>query len=223
VKVLEGVEPRLASWDHREHPGQKRLAAFLASICGALAPVLATGRDWAISMTVDVGRPERLYRGHDVENYMTPLVKGLGWTRFVYADVTKRVGGGSRIEIAPALRASGGPAWSSWSGSLSVRIPSTEGKRSIRQSLLKTINQPLAAGPARVQLAWRLPASRNWVDLWKPTGDAMGPVLGEPRFPHHEFHPDDDRVTELALHRVVDDTRAGNAIDVGIWWSLAEK
>lgn len=44
----------------------------------------------------------------------------------------------------------------------------------------------------------------------------MGPVLGEPRFPQKEFHPNDDRITELTLHRIVDD--ALDVVNVGMWW-----
>lgn len=217
VAVLEGLEPKVASWDRRGHPNQQRLSAFLEPVCASLAPLLANGSEWAINMTIDLGRPGRLYRGNDVENYITPLVQALGWRRFVYVAARKQVGGGSRIEIAPARREGGAPAWSGWSGNLGVGIASSEGKRAMRESLRQSVRAPLAPGPVRVQLAWRLPSSRNWVSLWKPTGDAMGPVLGEPRFPQHEFHPEDDRIAELTLHRVVDEGL--DSIDVGMWWA----
>jgi hypothetical protein len=47
----------------------------------------------------------------------------------------------------------------------------------------------------------------------EPAIDALGPALGVAR----PFCPDDDRITELALHRSVD----GLADDVTIdaWWS----
>jgi hypothetical protein len=219
VKVLDQIEPRLASWDHREYPNQQRLNAYLKPVYDGLAPLLANGGEWAISMIVDVGRDERLDRGHDVENYMTPLVKKLGWRHFVYAAITKRVGGGSRISIGPAVRRAAVPAWNGWNGQIPGRIGSPEGKRSIRQALGAHVDEPLPAGPVAVHLAWRLSASRNWVDLWKPTGDAMGPVLGEPRFPQKEFQPSDDRITQLVLHRIVDD--ALDVVDVGMWWASA--
>jgi len=56
---------------------------------------------------------------------------------------------------------------------------------------------------------------RNWVNLWKPTGDAMGPVLGEN--PSRRFNPDDDRIVSLGLHLNLD-REAGYAVDVGMWW-----
>jgi hypothetical protein len=67
-----------------------------------------------------------------------------------------------------------------------------------------------------VQLAWRCPARRNWVSFWKPTGDAMGPVLGEPDS-RNPFNPADDRIVALHLHRCIDES-AGNGVRVGMWW-----
>lgn len=222
VKVLDPIEPQLASWDHGEHPNQQRLIAYLQVVRENFAPLLANGGEWALSMTVDLKRNERLYRGNDVENYITPLVNGLGWRHFVYADITKQVGGGSRISIGPALRRPAVPTWSSWSRRVVGRLGTPEGKRSIREGLREAVDAPLPSGPIAVHLAWRLSAFRNWVGLWKPTGDTMGPVLGEPRFPEKEFHPSDDRITKLILHRIVDDTLDRSEVDVGLWWARAD-
>ena len=52
--------------------------------------------------------------------------------------------------------------------------------------------------------------------LWKPTGDTMGPVLGEDPS-RGDFNPFDDRITSLAMHLNVDDS-IGWGVDVGMWW-----
>jgi hypothetical protein len=142
-------------------------------------------------VTVDVKRQDRLFRGNDVENYMTPLVNALGWRNFVFAQVDKRVGGGSRIAIGPAVQSTTSPAWRTWGRRIEGNLATAEGKRSIRLELLKDVRSPLPAGPMAVHMARRLPSFRNWVGLWKPTGDAIGPVIYESRFPSKEFHPDD--------------------------------
>ena len=48
----------------------------------------------------------------------------------------------------------------------------------------------------------------------------MGPVLGvaDARRP---YHVNDDRIVDLELHRVVDDS-LGDNIDVGLWWRAAD-
>ena len=55
---------------------------------------------------------------------------------------------------------------------------------------------------------------RNWSTLWKPAIDALGPVLGT-QHPAWPFHPDDDRIVDLALHRTIDDT-LGNDITIEV-------
>lgn len=52
--------------------------------------------------------------------------------------------------------------------------------------------------------------------LWKPTGEAMGPILGEP-VARNPFDPDDGRIVALALH-LNSDAAAGHSVDVGMWW-----
>lgn len=74
----------------------------------------------------------------------------------------------------------------------------------------------MPAGAVEVQLAWRCSPNRNWVWLWKPTGDAMGPVLGLGQT-QREFAPQDDRIVALTLHRD-DDRQLGHNVDVGMWW-----
>ncbi len=219
--VLEGFDPQIASWDHKAHVNQVRLQTYLQMIRAHFASVLTGAGTLAISLTIDLKRQPRLYRGNDVENYITPLVNGLGWRNFMYAQVEKRIGGGSRVEIGPAVRRVTLPAAHTWSGRVEGNLATEEGKRSIRLELLKAVAASVPPGPMAVHMAWRLRSSRNWVGLWKPTGDAMGPVVGESRFPRKEFHPDDDRITKLMLHRCVDDTREPRIVDVGLWWALA--
>ena len=66
---------------------------------------------------------------------------------------------------------------------------------------------------AEVHLAWRCSPARNWVSLWKPTGDAMGPVRGE----YRAFSPHGDRIVALYLH-LNTDASIGHNVDIGMWW-----
>jgi hypothetical protein len=43
--------------------------------------------------------------------------------------------------------------------------------------------------------------SRNWINLWKPTIDALGPLLGEG---DRMWNPRDGAIVDLALHLLVD-------------------
>jgi hypothetical protein len=44
---------------------------------------------------------------------------------------------------------------------------------------------------------------RNWLTLWKPTIDALDPLLGRTR-EARDWHPQDGRITDLGLHVTVD-------------------
>ena len=89
-------------------------------------------------------------------------------------------------------------------------------KIGLRDALLAARVPTLPSGAAEVQLAWRCSPARNWAGLWKPTIDAMGPILGEPPA-SRRFEPNDGRITSLMLHRLAD-PRIGWTVDVGMWW-----
>jgi len=76
----------------------------------------------------------------------------------------------------------------------------------------------LPDGAVEVEVAWRCRPTTGlkWLSWWKPTGDAMGPVLGQP-YPQQPFNPSDDHIVSLALHLITDLTM-DNAVDVGMWW-----
>jgi hypothetical protein len=89
-------------------------------------------------------------------------------------------------------------------------------KKKLREALQNNQLLPLKPGPVEVHLAWRCSSRRNWATLWKPTIDAMGPILGEP-FPNRPFYPNDDRIVSLGLHLQVDDM-IGWSVHIGMMW-----
>jgi hypothetical protein len=70
--------------------------------------------------------------------------------------------------------------------------------------------------PVELQLCFVVGPRRNWANLWKPAIDALGGVLGEDPG-GRPFHPRDDRVVRLGLHRVVDPS-AVHDVAIGVWW-----
>ncbi len=214
---LSGLEPRLESWNAQTDPAQIQLQAYLAQVARDLGPLPEPATGLFLHLDVDVQRPIALLRHYDLENYLTPLVRHLGPQRFSFVSATKRVGGGSRLVlgVAEPLRTSPDD-WLHFSCESAGAAGTRQWKTDLRETLAVANPVQLLPGPVAVQLAWRCTARRNWVQLWKPTGDAMGPVLGEPDSAH-PFNPADDRIVSLQLHRCVDDT-AGNRIGIGMWW-----
>lgn len=215
------LTPRLASWDRRDHPSQRRLQEFLDELAGRCAPLDAEQDLW-LRLDVDRQLEDSRFSGYDLENYLTPMVHRLGSSRFLLVTAEKRTGGGHRITIGRAVPADPDQrleGWSSFRATLHGSTSKSSWKADLHAALAASAPAPLPEGPVAVQLAWRCSPRRNWVALWKPTGDAMGPVLGED--PRRPFNPRDDRITSLALH-LDPEPALGWSVEVSMWWrSLA--
>lgn len=221
IQTISDINPQLASWDKRNHPSQIRLRRFLDTIIEQLHPLPVADSPLFLSMDVDVHNQENLLKYHDLENYLTPLFGSLVFpaARFVFVTSRKYVGGGSKLQIGIARRVTNNPTsegWNHFGFTAQASIQSKEWKSNLRDALAAT-NPVAATAPAvEVQLAWKCSARHNWVNLWKPTGDCMGPILGQEN-PLRSFAPNDDRITSLKLHRALDMT-LGNAVEISMWW-----
>jgi hypothetical protein len=170
-----------------------------------------------LALTVDVKLTDHLLRFHDLENYLFPLFR-TGCFRpgdFVLVSGLKRVGGGSTLEVgvAESMDNSELSSWIHFWCAPGSGAQTRAWKERIRSNLLAREFGRLADGPVAVHVAWRAAAKRNWTWLWKPTGDAMGPILGESR----PYNPRDDRIVDLHLHWDPDDT-IGHDVHVSLWW-----
>jgi len=217
------IEPQLESWNAKSDPAQIKLQKYLDEIERELGYIPSIGNRLFLHMDIDVLKQEHLLQHHDLDNYLYPIVKRLGAARFIYVSATKRVWGGSRLVIGQAKPINELAKEESWqhfsynAGNTSVQKPSW--KQQLREALNATQSQQLQSGPVEVNLVWLCSSQRNWASLWKPTIDAMGPVLGEP-FSSRPFYPNDDRIVSLALHLNIDD-RIGWSVQVGMMWRLA--
>ncbi|MEO3787208.1 hypothetical protein ABGB12_28110 [Actinocorallia sp. B10E7] len=70
-------------------------------------------------------------------------------------------------------------------------------KEQINDQLAHAI--PLPDGPVRLRISYRVGPRRSWPNVWKPTIDALGHLLGRTS-PDRPWHPHDGRITELGLH-----------------------
>jgi hypothetical protein len=221
IREVDVPNPQLASWDKSTHPSQVRLRKYLEGLVPRLSPLRATDVPCFLHLDVRVENVALLLRHHDLENYLTPLFgrRYLDHQRFVLVSAYKRLGGPSRILLGRAARVrSDLSSWSHFSCPAGSGVTYSRWKANIRRGLEEHV-EPLAAGPAEVHLAWKCSTRRNWAGLWKPTGDSMGPVLGD-SLPGRYFHPNDDRIVSLWMHRTTDNT-LGHNVDVGMWWRPA--
>src|SRR5687767_9397570 len=101
VMEIDNLSPVLASWDHKGHPSQIRLRAFTNQLMERLDPLPQSVHGLFLDLEVDVLDKRNLLRGHDLENYLTPLFGSgcLPAPAFRLVSASKHVGGGSRLRI----------------------------------------------------------------------------------------------------------------------------
>ena len=215
------VEQRLASWEARSHPAQQRMNKYLGDLESCFAPHLVSVVE-PLYLQIEVVRPvgTDLLHHYDLENYLTPVAQRLGGRRLVLACAEKRHARGANdvsfVALGVARRA---PAPVGGAGYVVHLVGSYEKigwKQSLRRQLLDCGAREAEPGPLAMHLAWRCRSGRNWVNLWKPAGDALGPILGEPN-PNKPFHPRDDRIVRLGMHLA--EEVDGNDVEVAVWWA----
>jgi hypothetical protein len=193
------VAPQLDSWDAADNPAQVRLRPYLDDTEDLLADSRVSG-DWALRLDVGLSPNLDLLDKRDLDNYAKPLASRLKDDHLVSVWCTKRHGEQScvRIEAARAMPAPPTDVLrvrttASWDGHAA--------QKQIRAAIAGATELPV--GAVRLELAFAVGPSRNWVNLWKPTIDSLGSLLGHDH-PFREWNPRDGRITELGMHLSVD-------------------
>jgi len=197
------LAPRLASWNRAGDPDQLRLGQFLAVTADLVAPRIERLPD-PLALRLDVGLAPAvaLLDAHDLDNYLYPLVVRLArltGREFATVWAGKAHGPDSFITVETAVPDQR-PGSFAVAGLLEVDASAQTPafKRQVHDQVIDV--EELPDGPVSLHLAFEVGRSRNWVNLWKPTIDALDPILGRSRA-NRDWHPRDGRIVELALHR----------------------
>jgi hypothetical protein len=202
-----------------------RGAALLADLWTGIAeggePALAQiAGDVVLDLTIGVPGWEPLTRGRRLDNYLLLTASQLGQRRIPAVFGRKTHRNVSSLRVGPAryraadvppdmqVRASGQPGALDW-------------KERVGEACAAAIyNDEPGTEAVLLDLAFAVSSLRNWTKLWKPTIDALGPLLGTD-FSKAPRAPRDDRIVELGLHRISDDS-VGDDVDIRAWWRAAE-
>jgi hypothetical protein len=140
-----------------------------------------------------------------LDNYLFPLatrLSRLAGRKFVSVWGTKRHAEESYICIAQAVPAGNASAFGHV---IKVRTSASSGstayKQQIHEQLLDAATLP--DGPVGLQMHFTVGPRRSWPNLWKPTIDALGQILGRTK-PDLLWPPRDGRIVEIGLHNHVD-------------------
>ena len=210
-------QPVLAGLDAAEPPRpQPELGAYLDALVADL--------EWPrpgqhLAVALDVGLPASvplLSRGHDLDDYLFPVVSRLGHIRFDAAFAAKRPGIRSTIRVGPAVAADRPPPEPDVSVRTTASATSIDWKEQVHEACRAATPAPAPPGGVALELRFTLSRRRNWAALWQPALDSLGPIVGVPD-PTRPYRANDARVTSLALHRRFDDT-LGHRVLVEVWW-----
>ena len=193
------VAPRLASWNKADHPDQVRLRAFLDDAEGLLAASRVDG-PWALRLDVGLPIGRDLLDMADLDNYAYPLASQLEGPGLVSVWCTKQHSERSFVRIEPASEVPA-PSADVLVARTTASVETAAYKKQIHATVASAAELP--AGPVRLELAFVVGPGRNWLNLWKPTIDALDPILGRSH-PDRAWHPLDGRITELGMHLTVD-------------------
>jgi hypothetical protein len=204
------VLPRLASWDAGGTAGQRALGDWLAYAQKLAQPTMdkLTG---PLALRLDVRTPGGKHPlvHHDLENYLFPLVFHLGADRFCSVWATKGPDVTPCLHVVAARPRPVDPREWSWGYAITASYATARYKQSVRRATLTDITEehvdPTAVSfergvPLAVEVVLGTGTGRNWSNLWKPTVDGLGAILGV-QSPDKPWSPDDDRIVRLALHR----------------------
>lgn len=218
---LLNVQPALASWDKAGSPGMVRQGAFIDDAYSVVADGIAAASD-PLAMWLDIGLPDDvpLLALNDLDNYLFPLVPDLArrvGRQFASVWASKRHGANSSIGVGQALGVADPGGEYVFEVRTTVSAERTAYKETIRDQL--TAATPLPDGGVTLQLAFVVGPVRAWANLWKPTIDALGAVLGR-NDGATEWNIRDGRITELGLHCTINPDR-GRDVEIAIRASMA--
>ena len=87
-----------------------------------------------------------------------------------------------------------------WSQVFDVRTTASAGTSAFKEQIDQQLTEArvLPDGPLRLHIGFVVGPRRNWPNLWKPTIDALGKLLGLTA-PDRPWHPRDGRIVQLGL------------------------
>ncbi|WP_252442668.1 hypothetical protein [Pseudonocardia humida] len=196
------LPPRLESWDAKSHPAQLGLTDFLDHAELDLSAHLRAEPPWTLELAVGLPTTVPLLDHHDLDNYLYPLARRLGGRRLVAARATKAFGPRSTARLDTARPSPPPDHLSVHHLRTTASAQTTAYKRQIHTQLVAAgASCPPPGTALSAVIGFRHSPRRNWLGLWKPTLDALGPLIGEGSRP---WSPRDGAIVELVLTSTVD-------------------
>jgi hypothetical protein len=206
------VEAALASWDRAGSRGQVRSAAFIDAACAAVTGQLNAAHPLALRLDVGLQDTVALHALNDLDNYLFPLVPKLAERMrrdVVSVWATKRHRAASSVCVAMPIPVNDPGGTYQFDVATTASATTSAFKEQIRDQIIAA--SPLPGVGVAVQIAFVVGPRRVWPNLWKPTIDSLGSILGRDEGAR-EWNARDGRITDLGLHCVVDEATGSDVL-----------
>ena len=205
------TKPRLASWNKASDPDQIALGAYLDDTEDLVAPSVPPSGLWSLWLSVGLPPDRKLTDTPDVDNLALPLASRLANDRLASVWCSKRHADTSFVIVEPARKTQPPlPSAQLHRIRTTASVASVTFKQQVRSGLGDTAE--LSAEAVSLQIAFVVGPKRNWLNLWKPTIDALDPLLGR-TYPGRDWHPKDGRIADIGLHLAID-ASIGDAVEL---------
>lgn len=187
-------------WEKADASYQRRMSKYLDDTEDLLRPTLIGSRG-PLSLRLDVALPRDrvLLDDSRLHDFAYPLVTRLTATvgrQFSSVWCTKRHAALSTITIEPAV-----PLAARQFGQTTTFVTRhSYAKLGFKEEVRDAVSRlaPIEEGPVNLHISFLTGFPRTWANLWKPTIDGLGRLLGTN--PANPWEPHHNRVVELALH-----------------------
>jgi hypothetical protein len=205
------IAPALDSWNKAGDADQVRSQAFVDDTDDLVATSKIDG-PWALRLDVGLPAHEKLHHQKDLDNYALRLALRLQDDQMVSVWCTKAHSGQSFVRIEAAREVGPPKKVVIAEPTAGYARPDHLYHQQVHAAVAAQV--PLPADRAvRLELAFVVGPAWNWLNLWKPTIDALVPILGHSGS-RRTWDPLDGRITELGMHVNVD--RAARHVAIGI-------
>lgn len=195
-------------------PEQIRLRAYLDDTKEHIEGIRIQDRPWALRLDVGASHSKSLLtQVADLDNYAFPIAKELQNPHLVSVWATKQRDLDQRSYVRIADAREGRPPAEMIKVRTTASVTSDAFKDEVKSAVIASGAQMLPDGPVRLELSFVI-GNRTWLPVWKPTIDALDPLLGRTE-PDRLYHPLDGRIVELGMHLAVD-AALGYDVEIGI-------
>lgn len=206
--------PQVLSWDAKGSVPQERLIPYQDELRRVAGPLVADHDGLSVNLRAAFSAKD-LHFGRDLDNLLDPVVVALGPEHFVGVWGTKAEGGKSAVSVGPPTPIDG-DALGGWYRARANLASFTDFKPLVAAQLAGRIPLP-GNGSVELIVAFTIGLARAWRNLWKPSIDVLGGILGRNG---GEWAPKDERIVRLGLTYEVD-ASLGHGMRIDYWYRVA--